>query len=113
MEIACDVMYPDKIQPIDTEALEAILNRFDGAFFRVVIHDLIGAPVFEQIALLTENLHTLLDFIEDDPSDFTAEEVLVASVLRKLFSKANFGETRTIKRCRIEVTGALCPSCIN
>src|SRR5262249_20825509 len=103
----------DKIQSIDTEAPEAILDRLHGPFFRVVIHDLVGAPVFEEITLFAEGLHTLLNFIEDDASDFTAEDVLVASVFRKFFSETNLGETRTIKWRRIEVTSALYPGRID
>src|SRR5262249_40018401 len=80
VEIAGDVVNPDEIQMAHSQPAETVLYGFCRALFRVVVRDLVTLSVFEQIAFFSERLSVLFDLVQNDSTDFAAEEILRPTV---------------------------------
>src|SRR5262249_38157390 len=109
VEILRNVVDPDEVEAFGTEALETVLDRFHCALFRIVVHDLVGASVLEQIALFAEVAIPGFDLVEDNPPNFRTQHVLVSFVPGHKLAHADFRQAGAVQRCGIKVTNALIP----
>src|SRR5262249_27149128 len=80
MEILRDIVDPHEVDAIDPHAFEAIFDGSLRAVRRIVVDDLVGPAMLEERALLAEMAGPHPHLVEDDTSDFPAEDVVVAPV---------------------------------
>jgi hypothetical protein len=114
VEVLGDVMHPDDVQTIGSQALEAVFDGAHRGVGAVVVDDLVRATVFEHTAFFAQIAgRRVFDFIEDDPADFAAQHIVVAVVLGQRGAQTNFRQARTVKRRGVEVTHAGIPGSVN
>src|SRR5262249_37565457 len=69
--------------------------------------------MLEERALLAEMAGPSLDLVEDDTSDFRAEDVVVALVFGQFLSQADFRQTGAIERRCVEIARARLPGSVD
>src|SRR5262249_33153420 len=108
-----EVVNPHEVQPVDAEAVEAVLDRPQRAVRRVVVDHAVGPAELEEVALLAEAPRSRFHVVEDQPADLGTEHVLVALVFGQRPAQAHLGQAGAVQWRRVEVADALLPGGID
>src|SRR5262245_42993268 len=113
MEVLREVVDPHEVQPVDAEALQALLDRLQHTVLRVVVDDAVGPAELEDTALLAEVPASRLDLVQDQPADLGAEYVFVALMRGERFAQADLGQPGAVERRCVVIARALLPGSID
>src|SRR5262249_13057894 len=113
VEVTREVVNPHEVQPVDAEALEAVLDRAQRAVRRVVIDHAVGPAELEEVPLLAEVPRSRFHLVDDQPADLGTEHVLVALAFGQRPAQAHLGQAGAVQWRRVEVADALLPGGID
>src|SRR5262249_51609318 len=109
VEVLGNIVDPYKVDAIETEPFQAVVDRTLCSVSRVVVDDLVGAAELEEPTLLSEVTRSRLSVVENQPADLGAEHVVVTCVFAQHPTETNLRQAGAIERRGVEIARSLVP----
>ena len=113
VEVLGNVVDPYEVNAIDAESLQAVVNRTLRSVGRIVVDDLVGASELEEPSLLSEVTRSRLNFVENQPADLGAEQVVVTVVFSQRPSETKLRQAGAVQRRSVKIARPLLPGRIH